>query len=195
MAGALLAALEAGRRGLHRLSRWAAWACGAGLLGAALLIFAEIVFRNFDRASYVGAAELSGYVFAVTIAWGLSFCLHERAHVRIDIGYARLPQGLRTALDLMALAALLTLAVVLASRAQMALSMSLRFRSASVTPLRVPLAWPQTAWALGLGFFALNCAWLLVQGLVLLVLGRPDLARRLYPVEGAGVGAGARPQR
>lgn len=194
MAAAILGALEAGRRGLHALSRWAAWACGAGLLAAALLIFGEVVFRNFDRATYVGSAELSGYMFAIAITWGLSFCLHERAHVRIDIGYARLPAGVRTALDLIALAALLALALVLASRAQMAVGMSLRFRSASVTPLRVPLAWPQTAWALGLAFFALNCAWLLLQGIVQVLLGRGDLARRIYPVEGGPAPAETRPQ-
>jgi TRAP-type mannitol/chloroaromatic compound transport system permease small subunit len=164
------------------------------MLGAALMIFGEILVRNFNQTVYIGSAEISGYLFAIAIAWGLSFCLHERAHVRIDIGYQRFPPRARAWLDMLALAALLLLAVVLASRAQMAVGQSIRFNAASVTPLRVTLWVPQAIWAAGLVFFAVNCAVLLLHGLVLLALGRSDLAGRIYPVDAVTDTAEARPQ-
>lgn len=193
MRRAVIAGLGAVQGMLRTLSRWAAWAGGAAMLAAAILIFGEIVFRAFDRATYVGSQEISGYLFAIAVAWGLSFCLHEGAHVRIDIGYQRVPPAVRAWLDLAALAAFTILAVVLAARAQVALEQSLRFGSASVTPLRVPLWIPQTAWVAGLAFFAVNCAFTFVHGLVLMVLGRRDLAGALYPVARLADGGEARP--
>lgn len=193
MRTAAIAALGAGQGWLRSLSRWAAWAGGAGMLAASLLIFGEIVFRNFDQTTYVGSGEISGYVFAIAITWGLSFCPHERAHVRIDILYQRVSPGLRAWLDLTAVAAMLIFAAVLASRAQIALEQSLRFNSASVTPLRVPLWIPQAAWVAGLIFFAINCAFTLVHGLALMAMGRRDLAAHLYPVAAVADSAEARP--
>jgi TRAP-type C4-dicarboxylate transport system permease small subunit len=193
MRAAAISALDAAQGWLRTLSRWAAWAGGAGMLAASLLIFGEILFRNFDQTTYVGSGEISGYVFAVAITWGLSYCLHERAHVRIDILYQRLSPGLRAWLDLAAVAAMLIFAVVLATRAQIALEQSLRFNSASVTPLRVPLWIPQAAWVAGLIFFAVNCAFTLLHGLALMALGRCDRAATLYPVAAVADSAEARP--
>jgi TRAP-type C4-dicarboxylate transport system permease small subunit len=194
MTAAIIRALAAVNGALRALSRWAAWAGGAAMLAAALMIFGEIVFRNFEQALYVGSAEISGYLFAIAIAWGLSFCLHERAHVRIDIGYQRFPPRIRAWLDMLAVGALLMLAIVLAGRAQVAVEQSIRFNATSVTPLRVPLWMPQVVWAAGLFFFAVNCAFVLLHGLVLLLLGRSDLAGRLYPVESVSDSAEAKPQ-
>lgn len=173
---------------LYRLTRWSVWLCGFSILGATFLIFAEIVFRNFNRSIYLGSAEISGYVFAIAVTWGFSFCLFERAHVRIDIGYRFLPSAGRLALDVLGLVALGLFASVLAWRATQTLEETLLFDAVSRTPLQVPLWIPQSVWAAGLVFFAANCLFLVVYIAALVLRAGTDAASPVYAITGATEG-------
>ena len=78
-------------RRLHRLAeavaRAGALAGGLLLLVAAIIIGVDIVLRYTVSRSIGGADELSGYALAIATAWGLSFALVHRAHIRIDSLY------------------------------------------------------------------------------------------------------------
>jgi len=147
------------------------------------LIFAEIVFRNFNQSLYVGCAEISGYIFAIAIAWGLSFCLYERAHVRIDIFYRFAGHRLQVLLDILSIAVLFAFSCILALRASGTVRESLLFDAVSLTPLQVTLWVPQLLWAAGLVFFAANCLFVGLYVILLLLQGRAALASALFHTE------------
>ncbi|MDE0717940.1 MAG: TRAP transporter small permease, partial [Rhodospirillaceae bacterium] len=63
----------------------------------------EITVRKFFGMSLGGADEVSGYIFAVSTMWALPFALLNRANVRIDVVYLRLPAWLRSFLDVFSL--------------------------------------------------------------------------------------------
>lgn len=178
-------------RTLHRLSRWGVWLSGSAILLSTFLILAEIVLRNFNASIYVGAGEVAGYVFAIAVAWGFSYCLFERAHVRIDVGYRFLGPRWRLALDFVSLVVLLAFAIVLAERAWTTMAESRLFGSVSITPLQTPLWLPQLLWACGFVFFAANIAFLIVRILVLALSARLDEAARIYPATAESEGLAA----
>ena len=70
---------------LARLARWMNLAAGWLFVVCAVFITVEVLARNFLGFSTQSTTELSGYMLAVGIAWGLANALAERAHVRIDI--------------------------------------------------------------------------------------------------------------
>jgi len=156
---------------LYRLSRLSVWVCGTGFLLSACFVFVEVVLRNVTT-SYIGSDEIAGYVFAVAVAWGFSFCLYERAHVRIDVAYQSLARRLRAWLDLLSLVALLLFSSLIALRAWRTYQESWDFQAVSITPLQTPMWIPQLVWAVGLVFFAFNCAFLAIYVLTLLLRGQ-----------------------
>src|SRR5690625_6285993 len=90
----------------HCLSRFAIWAAGALTLISALYITINVLFRKLAGFSLGGSDELSGYAFAISISWALSFATLERANIRIDALYQVLPTRLCAILDWVALVAL-----------------------------------------------------------------------------------------
>ncbi|MEM8853408.1 MAG: TRAP transporter small permease [Pseudomonadota bacterium] len=167
---------------LYRLSRWSVWVCGFAILASTFLIFFEVLLRNVDRAVYVGSAEISGYVFAISITWGFAFCVFERAHVRIDVVYRFVGARVRLALDVLSLVALAVFAGALARRATDTLDETLLFQAVSTTPLQTPLWIPQALWAAGFIFFAGTCLFLILYILVLCLSGAP--AREVFAAAG-----------
>ena len=73
-------------------------AAGWLLIFCAVLISGDIFAREVLRASIGATLEISSYILAVSIAWGLAHALSERQHVRIDLIVTRapmiVPQGL-----------------------------------------------------------------------------------------------------
>src|SRR3546814_1231192 len=65
----------------RRLSRFAMWVAGSLTLLSALYISVDVVTRKFFSFSLGGSDELSGYAFAISISWALSFAtLRSEAH-------------------------------------------------------------------------------------------------------------------
>jgi TRAP-type mannitol/chloroaromatic compound transport system permease small subunit len=86
---------------MQRLHRFAEAVASAGalvggllLLAAAVIIGIDIVLRYTISKSIGGADELSGYALAIATAWGLSFTLLHRAHIRIDSLYELFSQSI-----------------------------------------------------------------------------------------------------
>ncbi len=163
----------------NRLSRPATWFAGGLMLAAALLVSVDVLLRKLFVVSLGGADELSGYAFAIGTAWALAFTLLQRANVRVDALYVRLPSRLRSLLDLVALAALGVFVGVLTWQAWVVLETSLAFDARATTPLQTPLWMPQSLWLAGLVLFAFCWLPLFLRMLVALLAGDDGTVHRL----------------
>lgn len=164
---AVLAAAE-------RLARWSARAGGALMLAAAILVSVDVIMRKAIGKTVGGSDELSGYAFAISVSWSFAFVLLQRANVRVDALYVHLPAKLAALLDLVALVAMGSFAIVLARYGFEVASQSWTLSAHSNSSLGVPLWIPQGLWWLGLLTFVATLALLLVRGATLLVRGRWD---------------------
>ena len=161
------------------LATWAVRLSGAMMLAAALLVSVDVLLRKFASVTIGGADELSGYAFAVGTSWALAFTLLRRANVRVDALYARLPERVAAALDLLALVSLLVLVGYLTWRASLVLQDSLLFSARATTPLATPLWIPQSLWLVGFGLFLFTIVPLIAAVALALVRGDRMTVRRL----------------
>lgn len=143
-------------RAVSHLSRYAVWIGGFTLLAVALLVAADVVSRKWFGATLAGSDEISGYVLAVTSAWAYSYCLLQRAHIRIDVTYNLAPPSLRGLFDIIGLVALMLFMAFMTYRAVGVLTETLETGAVSNTPLLTPLWIPQSLWVAGLIFFSLT---------------------------------------
>lgn len=152
---------------LHRLAESVAsagaLAGGILLLVAAILIGIDILMRYAFARSIGGADELSGYALAIATAWGLSFTLVHRAHIRIDSLYELFPAWVRAALDVLSLLAFLLFMGLTTWGAWGVLAQSATSSTRSISALATPLVVPQAAWFAGFVFLMLVLVLLLVE--------------------------------
>lgn len=176
------------RRALARLAAVMGTIAGWGFVLCAFFIAAEVLARAFLRVSTGSTVELSGYMLACGISWGLAHALAQRGHVRIDVLVNHLPRGVRIWLHLVALALLGVLAGFLAKGAWDLVDESLLFGASDISALRTPLAIPQGIWAAGLIVFLLLVLAMLVENLLLALAGdqrevERNLSARSYAEE------------
>jgi TRAP-type C4-dicarboxylate transport system permease small subunit len=156
---------------LVRVNTGIALLCGLALLATVGLVLAEIVLRQLAGRGLGGSDEIAGYVMAGVAAWGFSYALVERAHVRIDVLTGRLPPAGRSAFDFLALLSLLAVSAIVTWYAWIVLSRSFLRSSRANTPLETPLWIPQSVWFGGWAWLTLVTA-CLVLCLVALILRR-----------------------
>ena len=156
---------------MKTLNRSIALICGVVLLVAVALILLEVLGRRISLFRIGGADELSGYVMAGIATWGFAYALVERAHVRIDLVYAKLPAPGRAAFDILALASVLFVAALVSFYAYDVLAKSIARGSRSNTPLAIELWIPQIVWFAGWAWLTITSAVLLACTLIL-TLGR-----------------------
>lgn len=156
---------------MKTLNRSIALICGVVLLVAVALILLEVLGRRVSLFRIGGADELSGYVMAGIATWGFAYALVERAHVRIDLVYAKLPAPGRAAFDILALASVLFVAALVSFYAYDVLAKSIARGSRSNTPLAIELWIPQIVWFAGWAWLTITSATLLGCTLIL-TLGR-----------------------
>lgn len=135
---------------LETLSNLCVTLGGILILTAALLVTGDVVFRKLMGLTIAGADELSGYAFGAATMLALSAAMLNRSNIRIDIGYQRFPKQLRAIADLLGLILFVSFIGLVATLGYGVVSDSYQFWSRSVTPLRTPLAIPQTLWFAGL---------------------------------------------
>jgi TRAP-type C4-dicarboxylate transport system permease small subunit len=168
-------ALHAAAAGLAALMGWAA---GWNYVLCALFITADVLGRNLLGASSAATVEITGYMLAVGIAWGLAHALARRAHIRVDVWVNRLPLRLRAWLHLFALLLLGVFAGFCTWAAWSLVDESLLFGATDNSALRIRLAIPQGLWLLGLGAFCLMVLVLAAEAALALLLRRPDVVDR-----------------
>ena len=149
-------------------SRAAVWAGGALTLGAVFLIAYDILVRKFFNITVGGADELSSYVFAISTSWALAFVVLQRANVRVDVIYERLPVRVSAFLDWLSLVALGVFMVFLTWHAYSVAETSFVRNAAANTPLATPLWIPQLGMAIGTAVLAIA----FVDELILELRGR-----------------------
>ncbi len=156
------------------ISRSAIWIGGAGILFSAGLVTVEITVRKFFGMSLGGADEVSGYIFAVSTMWALPFALLNRANVRIDVVYLRLPAWLRSFLDVFSLVLLVGFVAVVFWHSVNLFLENRANDTRSITPLQARVWIWQGLWILGMALFLLTGAVLFVLAVAALLLWRHD---------------------
>jgi TRAP-type mannitol/chloroaromatic compound transport system permease small subunit len=139
------------------VSLWMARAGGLMLVGASLVITAEILARKVIHIPFSVGTELSSYALAVAASWSFAYALLNRAHVRIDVVRNWTSPAVRFALDVLALGSLAAVAVVQAWFAWDTVETSWSLGARENTSLGTPLLIPQGLWFAGLVWFALVC--------------------------------------
>jgi TRAP-type C4-dicarboxylate transport system permease small subunit len=172
-------------QGARRVAHWGLWLGGALVLLAALLIGVDVVMRKFFSASIGGADELAGYALALGTAWALAAALLERAHIRIDSLYVRLPRRLRFALDVAGLVLLIAFFGLTAWHGWSMVAQSWSAGSRSQSALQTPIVIPQLGWLLGLLVFASVGILVLVHAMMLAAHGQRAAVARLIGTRSA----------
>jgi TRAP-type C4-dicarboxylate transport system permease small subunit len=145
----------------------------------AFFVTFDVIARNTLGMSSQSTTELTGYMLAFGIAWGLPHALSARAHVRIDIFLNAVPPRARQYLHILALALLAVLAGFLAYGAITLVEESWDFGATDMSLLRTPLILPQGLWAFGLAAFFVLVLAMLAEALLLLAAGDSTAIDRL----------------
>lgn len=180
----MLAAAARLRRAIGGLAAVMSAVAGWTYVAAALFVTADVLGRNFLRVSTASTVELTGYMLAGGIAWGLAGALLERAHIRVDVLANRLPLRLRQWLHLLALLLLGAFSGFVAWAAWELVDESLLFEAHDNSALRIPMAVPQAFWAFGISVFCVAIAVLLAEALLLIAAGRAEAVDRLLAARG-----------
>ncbi|MGL5114395.1 MAG: TRAP transporter small permease subunit [Beijerinckiaceae bacterium] len=171
-----------GRLLIERLTLAMGLAAGWGFILCAFFISFDVLARKFLGISSQATTEITAYMLAMGLTWGMAHTLSMRAHVRIDLLINRLPLGYRQWLHLTSLLALGIFVGFLTKAAYDLVDESLMFRATDTSVLRIPLAWPQGIWAAGLGVFALTILVMFMENLLLTLAGRgAEAERNLMP--------------
>ena len=144
------------------------------LIFCALLISTEILARDLIGVSFGATLEISSYILAVSISWGLSKALSERQYVRIDLLISKAPLWLRQYLHAMALAMMLAWCVLLAYGAVMLVRESYDFQATDRSSLNIPMILPQGLWAFGIVVFLVFVTVMLVETVLAIACRMPD---------------------
>jgi len=135
---------------VERLSAYAMTVAGWCYLLITGLICFDIVARRLFGFSTESTVELSGYLLAIGMSWGMAGTLFERAHVRIDVLLQRFPASIRAWFHLASLLALLVSMAVFAYGASNLARDSFELGSTDLSSLHIPMTVPQGMWAAGL---------------------------------------------
>jgi len=167
-----------------RLSRIAIWIAGALTLASALYITADVITRYFTSRPLGGADELSGYAFAISISWALSFATLQRANIRIDALYQYLPVRVSAVLDWIALVVMAVFVVYWTRYAAGVAGLSWDNQSTANTTFATPLWIPQYLWLAGLVWLCVVLALMLLRSTVALVTGDIATVKAICGVRG-----------
>jgi TRAP-type C4-dicarboxylate transport system permease small subunit len=137
-----------------------------------LFITFDVVSRRFFGFNSQATTEISSYLLAFGIAWGLAHALTLKGHIRVDVFIQRLPSLPRACLHALALLFLAVLAWLLARRSYDVVAESIEFNARDISAASIPLVIPQGLWAFGIGVFFLLVVLRLLAVALLLATGR-----------------------
>ena len=160
------------RRGVAGLAALMAWVAGWNYIACALFITGDIIGRNAFGVSSAATVEITGYMLACGIAWGLAHTLARRAHIRVDVWVNRLPLGLRAVLHLVSLLLLAVFAGFCVWAGWSLVDESALFDAHDNSALRVPLVVPQGIWTFGIAAFCVMILVLALESILSLAFGQ-----------------------
>lgn len=153
-------------------SRIAIWIAGAATLVSAFYITLDVICRKFFDSPIGGSDEISGYIFAASVSWSLSFATLDRANIRIDTIYQLLPTRIAAFLDWLALVGLTVFIVFVTRYAHTVAITSWNSQSTANTILGTPLWIPQSIWAIGFVWLSIVLILMLIRASTALVTGK-----------------------
>ena len=165
--------------GVAALASVMAHLAGWNYVACALFITFDVVGRSAFGISSTATVEVTGYMLAIGIAWGLAHTLARRAHIRVDVWVNRLPLRLRSWLHLLSLLLLGVFAGFCAWAALSLVDESLLFDAHDNSALRIPLVIPQGLWTFGILAFCVMILVLLLESLLAIITGEPEALDRL----------------
>ena len=154
-------------------------AAGWLFIVCALFITFDVLSRKLFGVSSKATVELTGYMLAFGIAWGLTEALTSRAHIRVDVIVTKMPLGVRAWMHALALTFLGILGFFLTWRGWAVVHDAWEFGAHDSSALSIPLVIPQGLWALGITVFFLLTVLLWLEVGVLLALGCADRIDRM----------------
>lgn len=163
--------LDAVHRFLERLSRYAVWIGGAGLMLCAIMVTVDVLARKFLSVTMSGSDEYTGYMFAASTTWAYSYVVLHRSNVRIDALYNLFPMSARAVADIVGLVLLLVFISVLLVQANEVFLTSWRQNSVAIMALATPLWIPQLAWLIGLYLLEFTLIFVIVHAGAALLTG------------------------
>jgi TRAP-type C4-dicarboxylate transport system permease small subunit len=170
------------RKAASAVAAFMNYVAGWNFIFCAAFITIDVVCRNFGGFSSSATTEITSYMLAFGIAWGLAHALATRSHIRIDVLVNRLPIGLRQYLHAFALVLLTGLSLFLAWCAWGLVGESILFNAKDTSALAVPLVIPQGLWAVGITMLAVFAVVLLLEVVCLLAIGdATDIDKLLGP--------------
>lgn len=175
----VLALLSQLSRGIERLGAVMGDLAGWVYMACAFFITFDVLSRRFLGFSSQGTFEISGYLLALGITWGLTHTLATKGHIRVDVLVMRLPVRVRAYLHGLALAFLATLSLLFARRAWDVLLESWEFGARDISALSIPLVIPQGLWTIGLTVFGGLSLMMLLETLLLLLLGQQEMVDQM----------------
>ena len=175
----MLAVLDRLRAWIERLGYVMGCAGGWLFVVCAFFITLDVLGRKFFGVSSKATVELTGYMLAFGIAWGLTDALTTRCHVRVDVLVTGMPQGLRAYMHALALAFLVVLNFFFVWRGWAVVEESWMFGAHDSSAITTPLIIPQGLWAAGMTVFLFLSVTMLLEVIVLLVLGERERVDRL----------------
>ncbi len=171
--------------GFDRVSRILAIAGGWPVLGLSVLIGVDVAGRKLFNLSVQGSDEIGGYVMAVACAFGFSFGLAKRTHIRLNLVLPHLPRRFQTIANVIAYLILAAFGYMMAWQILDMMFESIRLKAMAPTPLKTPLVIPQLLCAVGMVYFALHLTLYLIRGFQLLISGNGEEYNQLFGVETA----------
>ena len=159
-------------------------------LGITLLITFDIIARRLMGFSTEATTEVTGYLMAIGMSWGMAGTLFERGHVRIDVLVQKLPLKVRVWLHMASLLALLVSTAFFVYGACSLARDSWELGATDLSTLSMPMVVPQGLWAAGLALLLLTVVAMAVRSLRQLAGGEADamdhmLMARTYEDEAA----------
>lgn len=166
-------------RTLEGISSRAMTVAGWCYLVITVLICFDIFARRLLGFSTEATTEVTGYLMAIGMSWGLAGTLFERGHVRIDVLVQKLPLKVRVWLHLASLFALLVATGFFAWGAFSLARDSWELGATDLSALHTPLAIPQGLWAAGLALLLLAGLAIAARSLRQLAAGDADAMDRM----------------
>ena len=170
---------------LDEVSRYLAIIGGWPVLGLSVLIGVDVVGRKLFNFSVQGSDEIGGYVMAIACAFGFSYGLAKRSHIRLNLVLPKLPASFQAVANIIAYVILASFSYLMLWQILDMFFESLRLKAVAPTPLKTPLVIPQFLCSLGMGYFAIHLTVYLIRGIGLLLGGKMKEFNVLFGVETA----------
>jgi len=152
-------------------ARWMAIVAGGLVVIIAVMISVDVIARAVFGTVALHSYEYGSYLFAISLAFGLSYVGLSGAHIRLDVVYAWLPLKMRRICDIASLASLSFLSCFMFYLAFELMLKNSAKGVVSTSYLAIPLKFPQAVWVVGLFVFALTSLLLSVRHMGYLLAG------------------------